>query len=153
MMQATHIIYCPGSIYGSVIASLLPKGVKRALKQSSAKKILISNLVSVRNETHQYRPQDYWRLFQQYTELEHPFEVMIVPDRSREIFEKEYTEIAAHYAKQHSHFLGWTEDELAPMRDQAVDVEQCDHYSLTHQFGRLRHDPDKLAKILKHVIA
>jgi len=152
IIQATHIIYCPGSIYGSVIANLLPKGVKRALRQTAAKKILISNLVSVRNETHQFMPEDYWRLFKKYTELEHPFDVMIVPDRSREIFEEECTEIAVHYAKQHSHFLGWMDDELAALRDYGVQVERCDHYSLTHQFGRLRHDPDKLAKILKSVI-
>jgi uncharacterized cofD-like protein len=152
ILRATHIIYCPGSIYGSVIANLLPKGVKRALKQSTAKKILISNLVSVRNETHKFMPEDYWRLFKKYTELEHPFEVMIVPDRSKKVFEEECSEIATHYAKQHSHFLGWSKDELTLMRDNGVQVESCDHYSLTHQFGRLRHDPDKLAKILKRVI-
>jgi len=84
--------------------------------------------------------------------LEHPFDVMIVPDRSREIFEEECAEIAVHYAKQHSHFLGWAENDLTLMRDHGVQVEQCDHYSLTHQFGRLRHDPDKLARILKSVI-
>jgi len=152
IMQASHIIYCPGSIYGSVIANLLPKGVTRALKQSSAKKILISNLVSVRNETHHFMPEDYWRLFQKYTQLDQPFQVMIVPDRSRVAFEEECDDIAAHYAKHHSHFLGWTEDELSVIRDRGVQLERCDHYSLTQQFSRLRHDSDKLAKVLKQVV-
>ena len=150
--QATHIIYCPGSIYGSVLANLLPKGVGRALKQTTAKKILISNLASVRNETHRFTPEDYWRLFQTYTGLEHPFDIMIVPDLSREVFEEQHPTVATHYAKQYSYFLGWTADELKQVQDQGVKVEQCNHYSLTLQFSRLRHDPDKLAKVLKQVI-
>ncbi len=150
--QATHIVYCPGSTYGSVIANLLPKGVTRALKQTTAKKILISNLVSVRNETHRFTPEDYWRLFQTYTGLKHPFDIMIVPDLSREDFEKQHPIVATHYAKQHSYFLGWTAEELKPIQDKGVKVEACDHYSLTQQFSRLRHDPDKLAKVLKRTI-
>ncbi len=150
--QATHIIYCPGSIYGSVIANLLPKGVNRALNQTTAKKILISNLVSVRNETHHFALEDYWQLFQKYTRLERPFDVIIVPDLSREAFEQQFSSIANHYAKHHSYFLGWAEEETKPLRDRGVQVEMCNHYSFTHQFGRLRHDPDKLAKVLKRII-
>jgi len=150
--QATHLIYCPGSIYGSVIANLLPKGVNNALKESSATKILISNLVSVRNETHQFTPEDYWRLFQTYTGLERPFDIMVAPDLSREAFEKQYSKIAAHYAKEYSYFLGWTAAELKQVRDKGVKIEQCDHYSPTLQFNRLRHDPDKLARVLKRMI-
>jgi uncharacterized cofD-like protein len=62
--QATHLIYCPGSLYGSVLANLLPAGIIPAFQQTQATKILISNLVSVRNETHHFTPLDYWRLFQ-----------------------------------------------------------------------------------------
>ncbi|MBN1992879.1 MAG: YvcK family protein [Anaerolineae bacterium] len=152
IMQATHIVYCPGSMYGSVIANLLPKGVTKALEQTTAKKIFISNLVSVRNETHNFTPEDFWHLFQTYTGLDRPFAVMVVPDLSKAEFENRYTTIAGHYAKYHSYFLGWTAEELRPMQERGVELEMGDHYSLTQQFNRLRHDPLKLAKILQRVI-
>jgi len=150
--QATHLIFCPGSLYGSVIANMLPAGVISAFQETQATKILISNLVSVRNETHNFTPLDYWRLFQNYTGLERPFDIMVVPDLSRETFEQQHPQTAAHYAKEYSYFLGWSEADLKPLRDQNVHIEPAGHYSLTVQFNRLRHDPDKLAHVLKRLI-
>jgi hypothetical protein len=77
---------------------------------------------------------------------------MVVPDLTREAFEQQYPKIAAHYAKEYSYFLGWTEADLKPLRAKGIHIEPGDHYSLTLQFNRLRHDPDKLAQVLKRLI-
>ena len=54
--------------------------------------------------------------------------------------------------KAQNHFLGWNEADLKPLRDEGVHIEQGNHYSLTVHFNRLRHDPDKLAHVLKRLI-
>lgn len=48
--DAEIIIICPGSLYGSVLTNFLPNGMKAAYQKSLAKKILITNIMSVANE-------------------------------------------------------------------------------------------------------
>lgn len=136
--NADFIIYTPGSLYGSILVNFLPLGVKQALKQSKAKKILITNLTSNRNQTHEFTPLSYLKVFQKYTGLKKPFDVLISPNINRQEFEKKYPQIAKAYAREHSYFLGWEEG--------------YDIWTVTDEFNRLRHDPIKLAKIFKRII-
>lgn len=138
IVNADLIIYTPGSLYGSILVNFLPLGVKLALKKSKAKKILITNLTSNRNQTHEFTSQLYLKIFQKYTGLKRPFDILIAPNISRQDFEKRYLKIAKAYAREHSHFLGWGE---------GYDV-----WTVTDEFNRLRHDPIKLAKVFKHII-
>lgn len=146
--NATHIIYCPGSLYGSVIANFLPTGVTSALHSSQAKKILITNLVSTRNQTHKFTPTDYLQTFQKYTRLKTPFELMVAPHISYSQFVKKYPRVSANYDAEHSYFLGWSNPNLGPK----VQIIQDDIFSITPKLNRIRHDPAKLAKILRPLI-
>lgn len=152
IIRSDYLIYSPGSIYGSIISNFLPKGITTALKKSQAKKILVTNLVSNRNQTHRFSPLDYLHLFQKYTQLEKPFSVFICPDISESKFDHKYKQIAATYATEHSHFLGWTEKELQPLTKHKINVIQADIFSITPQLSRIRHDPGKLALIFKKII-
>ncbi|MEK7504436.1 MAG: 2-phospho-L-lactate transferase CofD family protein [Patescibacteria group bacterium] len=136
--NADFIIYTPGSLYGSILVNFLPAGVKQALKETKAQKILITNLTSNRNQTHNYGSDDYLKIFQEYTGLKKPFDILIAPNLSRQEFEKKYPKITKAYAREHSHFLGW---------GNGYDV-----WTVTNEFNRLRHDPLKLSKIFKHII-
>ncbi len=51
--KARVIIFCPGSLYSSLLALLLYKGIKSTIKRSKAKKILILN-VREDEETHKF---------------------------------------------------------------------------------------------------
>ncbi len=152
IQRATHIIYCPGSLYGSILSNFLPKGIKTALKASKAKKILISNLVSNRNQTHHFTPKKYLRVFQRYTNLKKPFNILLAPKQSKFRFNHQHPKIAASYANEHSHFLGWTKLERQSLRQYNIKVVISDTISITPQLNRLRHDPAKLSKILKKII-
>ncbi len=151
--NATHIIYSPGSIYGSVLVNFLPKGITAALKKTRAKKILIANLVSNRNQTHQITPLGYFKLFQKYTHLSKPFDYFICPDISTAEFENLYPNIASTYASEHSYFLGWSEDQLSKLKKLAVCPVPADILSITPQLNRIRHDSKKLARTLKLLIS
>ena len=150
--KATHIIYCPGSLYGSIIANFLPNGINQALKESSASKILVTNLTSTRNQTHRFTPQKYLKIFKNYTQLSTPFNVFVCPHLSTKRFNQRYPQIKTLYQNTHSHFLGWTKKQLKPLRSKGIKTITNDVYSITPQLGRLRHNPKKLAQILKKII-
>ncbi len=150
--QATHIIYCPGSLYGSVICNFLPKGITAALDVSQATKILVTNLVSTRHENHYFKPLDYWRIFKKYTHTRTPFEVMVVPDVSRMEFEEKYPKVAQNYDHEHSYFQGWDDAELQRLTSKGVRVVKGKIYTISPQYSRIRHHPKSLAKVLKPVL-
>jgi len=157
--RATHIIYCPGSLYGSILSNFLPHGIKTALKASKAKKILITNLVSNRNQTHHFTPKKYLRIFQKYTGLDpagrrgkKPFDILLAPKQSKLRFNRLHPKVAASYAGEHSHFLGWSKKKLHRLDHYNIKVVTSNTISITQQLNRLRHDPAKLSKILKKII-
>jgi uncharacterized cofD-like protein len=149
---ASHIIFCPGSIYSSVLANLLPTGIITALKSSPATKILISNLVSNRNQTHQFSPLDYYHLFKKYTHLDPPFDIFISPDINQVEFEKKYPQVAANYATEHSHFLGWDNNQLAILSKYKIKSVTCNCIAVTPELSRIRHCPDALSQVFKQLI-
>jgi len=150
--KATHIIYSPGSLYGSVIANFMPRGIKTALKLSSARKICVSNLVSTRNQTHRFTPQDYFQFFKHYTGLTRPFDIFIVPSAPQREFKQKHRKVFDRYAQEHSYFLEWTPDQLAVIEAEGVKVVVDEIYSVTPELERLRHNPQKLAEIFKGLI-
>lgn len=148
IIDARLLIFSCGSLYGSAIANLLPTGVKQALKISKAVKVLVTNLASTRNETHNFAPLDFIRIFQKYTLLENPLDVLVVPDLSRADFEKKYPRIARRYALDNSYFLGWDQkllDNVVILPHNATTIDPVQK--------RLRHDPRKLALTLKKLLA
>ena len=150
--SATHIIFCPGSIYGSIIVNLLPEGITSALKSSPAVKILISNLVSNRNQTHAFTPMDYYHLFKKYSRLNRPFDIFISPSVTLSEFEKKYPKAAANYATEHSHFLGWNHNQLAILAKYNIRSVTSDCIAVTPGLSRIRHSPDALSQTLKQLI-
>lgn len=152
LKEADFIIYCPGSLYGSIISNFLPMGIKQALATSKAQKILITNLVSNRNQTHHFTPEKYLQVFRRFTGLEKPFNTLITPDISQKAFEKRFPKVARAYALEHAHFLGWSKNELKRIEGKDIKVSTSAIISITPQLNRLRHDPKKLSRILKKLI-
>lgn len=156
---ADYLIFCPGSLYGSILSNFLPLGVQEALATSKAHKIVITNLVSNRNQTHRFTPSQYLKVFQKYTGQNStrrrgpsPFDTLIVPHLSTAQFNRRYPKIAAAYADEHSHFLGWSPEKLKKLTNKNIKVVTSNTISITSQLNRLRHDPAKLAKIFKKII-
>lgn len=152
LKRATHIIYAPGSLYGSILSNFLPTGITSALKASPAKKILVTNLVSTRNQTHNYTPQDYLNIFKTYSKLKSPFNTIIIPNISQEEFDRQYPQVKSNYATEHSHFLGWNTNQLQPIKKLNIEVIQAPIFSITKTYNRLRHNPDKLSEIFTNIL-
>ncbi|OGS53269.1 MAG: hypothetical protein A2Y20_00715, partial [Firmicutes bacterium GWF2_51_9] len=120
--MADYIIYSPGSLYGSILANFLPLGVKESLVKSKAKKILITNLVSNRNQTHKFSPLKYLRVFQKYTSHDKPFDLIITPHLSETQFKKKYPQIAISYSSEHAHFIGWSKKNIKSLTQKHIKV-------------------------------
>ncbi|MFH1307754.1 MAG: gluconeogenesis factor YvcK family protein [archaeon] len=57
--EADYIIISPGDLYSSIIPVLLPVGIKESIQNSSAKIILILNIMTKKGETHNYTAEDF----------------------------------------------------------------------------------------------
>ncbi|RJQ35173.1 YvcK family protein [Candidatus Parcubacteria bacterium] len=68
--DADILIIGPGDAYTSIIPNLLVKGMAEALRESSAKKIVVTNLMSKWGETHGFAASDMVRELLTYSGLE-----------------------------------------------------------------------------------
>lgn len=151
--SAEVIFLACGSPHGSVLCNFLPSGMRLAMRHSKAQVFVITNLVSTRNETHDFSPQDYINLVKKYTGSK--VTGLIVPDISRQQFEKLYPKVARLYDLEQSYFLGWEKPQLRQLENSGIKV-------IAHQATKIinvpdegtsivRHDPLKLAEALKEI--
>jgi uncharacterized cofD-like protein len=61
ILAADLVVLGPGSLYSSVLASLLAKGIREALRATSATRVLVVNLFTQRAETEGYDAADHVR--------------------------------------------------------------------------------------------
>jgi uncharacterized cofD-like protein len=61
ILEADHIVICPGDLYSSILPVLLPRGMKDALRNARAKIIVVLNIVTKCGETDGYHAEDIVR--------------------------------------------------------------------------------------------
>ena len=66
IMQADLIVMGPGGFHTSIIPNLLVEGVSQALKETSAKKVFICNLMNRKGQTTGYKVSDYHKEITRY---------------------------------------------------------------------------------------
>ena len=64
--NSDYIIICPGDLYSSIIPVLLPRGVKESIQKSSAKIILIVNIMTKKGETDNFTATDFLQKIEKY---------------------------------------------------------------------------------------
>lgn len=64
--QADCVIVCPGDLYSSVIPTLLPRGIKKAIRASNAKIIVVLNIMTKKGETDNYTAADFVEKIEKY---------------------------------------------------------------------------------------
>jgi uncharacterized cofD-like protein len=135
--EADLIVFCPGSIYGSILVNFLPDGMKEAYKKSKAKKMLIANLVSSANETDGINLKKYNELFEKYLN-NGDFDIVVEPDFGK--IDKDLLEkVKQNYAYENSYLY-----ESCVVSHDIVTVEKNN--------CRLRHSIDKLADLFKKIL-
>ena len=145
LISADIIIVSPGSMYGSILANFLPAGFASAYQKSPAKKILITNIMSVANENHGYSQNDYLQVFSQYAGTSHPFDLVIMADLDR-LPRRRLRSSLDLYALEHSH-------PIAPAAKSSVKTLIADIALIEPENLRLRHSSEKLASVWKKLLA
>lgn len=140
---AEVIIMCPGSMYGSVIINLLPIGIKEAFNKSRAKKILMTNLMSVANENDKFTQLDYVKTFSKYLNIPSPFDVVVMADFDK--FDKENMQnVLNNYALEHSYPITYKKADNVDFKTMIVDIAVIEMSNI-----RLRHSVTKLSNFFK----
>lgn len=139
-MDADAIILGPGSLYTSVIPNLLVKDIRKALKDTKALKIYVSNIMTQEGETDGYSVADHIKAI-----FKHGGNGIIdyVATNTREINDS----IRERYLEKNAEPVKINEKEIMDLN---VKVVQGDFVTIKNGFAR--HDPDKLAKFLMEII-
>jgi len=140
--KAEVIIICPGSLYGSVIANFLPEDFAEAYNQTEAKKILVTNLMSTANSTHDYSQLDYINVFTEYLSTQNPFDEIIMQDFNR--FNQDNLKKALDLYKLENSFPIKPADngQIKTLIEDIAVIEKSNY--------RFRHSQEKLAKLFKN---
>jgi len=153
LSQAELIVLSSGDLLPSVLANFLPGGMKEALAKSTAPMFLVTNLVSTRNVTHQFQPEDFVSIVEQYTGRRP--DGLIVPEMSRGAFESRHPRVSSLYDLEHSHFLGWEDEALHDFQaNEGVRIvtHQATDVVMKGPRGIVRHNPEKLANALREIL-
>ena len=134
--EAEVVVVGPGSLYTSILANLLVPGVVSAIRQSSARKVFICNVMTQPGETDGYTAANHLQAIYDHVS-ENLFDVvilnsnLIIPDH---VLEK--------YAQEGS--VPVTPD-IEHLKRMGVEVLSADLISLDQL---VRHDSEKLARVI-----
>ena len=147
--NAEIIIIGPGSLYTSVITNLLVHDIKTAIKESTAVKIYICNIVSQPGQSDNYSVSDHIRAIEKYVG-EGVIDYVIVNNNTpgKEILKK--------YEEKGAGVIIMDDDSynLKPIIKKTDLVEDLpDHRILWEKEDMLRHDPEKLADAVYRIFA
>ncbi len=148
--QADLIVFGPGDLFTSILPNLLVKGVAATVRKSKAKKILITNITTKFGQTDGFKAADFVKVLQNY--LGGKIDIAIVNNK------KPQNSILAAYKKEKAVMVEPNIKELEKMK---VGVKQADLISAEIfksssgdilKRSKIRHDPDKLAKVIWQII-
>ncbi len=132
IQEADLIVIGPGDLYTSIIPNLLVRGMRDSLKHSHAKKAYIVNLMTKWGETAGFSAADFLTAVEKYLG-DGVLDYVVVNNR------RAPSERARHYEKENAEFI-----ELGSLPSKPTPVLG----DYLRGRGFVRHDPDKLAKIL-----
>lgn len=135
--EAELMVICPGSMYGSIIINLLPDGISGAFKKSKGKKVLMTNVMSVRNENDGFSQEEYVHVFEKYLKCRKIFDLVLMADLKC-LEEKLMKRVYKNYKLEYARPLKLKKNDS--MNTIVADIATIDEKNL-----RLRHDEDKLA--------
>lgn len=136
LLEADMIVIGPGDLYSSIVPNLLVEGVPAAIKQSQAKKVYVASLMTKWGETSGFSAVDFLSVLEKCLGKG-------VLDYSVVNTKRPSPERARRYEKENAQFV---ESGNLPSRPTPVFGDYL------RSRGFVRHDPEKLAKILVSLI-
>jgi uncharacterized cofD-like protein len=144
LMRSDYVIVCPGSMYGSVITNFLPLGMVEAFNKSGAKKILMTNIMSVANENDNFDQYDYASVFVKYLKTKKPFEKIVMTDLDK-LDQHELDMVLKYYRMEHSKPI------RISSKNNFRDTIVADVAIIEKKHMRLRHSEEKLSIFFRSV--
>lgn len=138
IQQAEYIIIGPGSLYTSIIPNFLIPEIREAIKNSSAPKIYVCNIMTQKGETDGYTVSDHIRAIDRVCGGK-IFDAVLVQGRSPS------SEILRKYADKHCHPVYLDREEVIKLGRRIV---QANIMSESQDSTYVRHDPQLLGKVL-----
>jgi uncharacterized cofD-like protein len=135
--SADVITVGPGSLYTSILPNLLVANVARAIGESPATKIFVSNLMTQPGETDGYTARQHLETVKQYAPEIH-FDFVVV--NSRRIS----SEQAQRYAVEDAYQIG-IDEPLEQSLDDSTEIMQAD---LLDDGEKVRHNSKRLAQVV-----
>lgn len=138
ILKADAVLIGPGDLYTSLIPNLLVRGMNEVLKKSRAKKIYFVNVMTKYGETHGFRASDFLKILEQYL--------------GKGILD---------FVVVNSKKPGWSR--LKNYVQEKAELVEFDKENFGHQptvitadllraKGLARHDPDKIAGLVKMIL-
>ena len=138
LKEADLIVVSPGSMYGSILVNFLTAGFCQAFTKSKAKKILMTNIMSTRNENDGFDQEKYLKTFENYLGIRNVFEVILMVDLN-ELDKVKLKQALKNYDLEYSKPIKYNENSK-------VKAEVADIAVIEEKNMRLRHGVEKLAK-------
>lgn len=138
ILEADCIILSPGDFYTSLIPNLLVRGMKEAVKKSPGTVIYFVNLVTKYSETSGFKASDFLNSIERYlgkNQIDYVVINKVKPNLAR----------LKPYIKQK---VGLVEVDLENFSAKPVPVVT----DLLKPTGLIRHDPEKIATVVKMII-
>lgn len=140
--EADAIIIGPGSLYTSIIPNLMVEDIKKALKNTEALKIYVSNIITQPGESDNFSVQDHIKAI-----VDHCKDIVIDYAIVNKSTDEEMAEIKEKYFIKGNSFVELDKDNKDIKH---VNYIQCDMLKIKKNC--VRHDEDKLARVLMNTI-
>lgn len=155
ILKADVIAIGPGDLYGSVLPNLLVDGISEAIKKSKAKVIFNCNLTNKKGQTGNYIIDDYVKVFEQLIGKGRIDFVLFNNKKiSKKLIEKyEKREGKGSVVSIDRNEIGKKTYKIVLadlLQKERINKNKDDEIAWTRSF--IRHDSDKLAKILMMVL-
>mgnify|MGYP001590149472 CR=1 FL=1 len=134
--EAQIIVLGPGSLYTSIIPNLLIKEISQAIAESGAIKVYVCNMMTQPGETDNYSVSDHITALASHS-YAHILDYCVVNNGAVP------AEVLERYSKQNSQLVVNDRRKIENMGYRVVEED----FSII-QDGVIRHDPEKLAKII-----
>ncbi|WP_042353969.1 gluconeogenesis factor YvcK family protein [Bacillus rubiinfantis] len=138
--QADLIIIGPGSLYTSILPNLLVPGLGEEVCQSEAKKVYICNLMTQAGETYGFAASDHVKAIYDHMNCAFIDTILVNDEEIPQDVQLRYNEELASPVQY----------DLPQLYELGLDVVHADIANL--EYGALRHDPKKVAKILYNLL-
>ncbi len=140
------IVIGPGDLYTSVVPNLLVDGISEAIRNSRAKKIYITNIMTKNGETDNFCAQDFAGVVEKY--LGGPLDFVLVNNHEPS------PKLLDNYLAEKSFFV--KPEFSLPHNYEVVLADLADEEPLAQENGKtrplIRHDSEKLARAIMNLL-